>query len=58
MPTAPSSSTRYNPLGEATQFVNANGQAIGYTYNAEGLVTKETFADGSSYTYTYDARAT
>ena len=29
----------YNPLGEATQFLNANGQAIGYTYNAEGLVT-------------------
>jgi RHS repeat-associated protein len=44
----------YNPLGEAAQFVNANGKAIGYQYNAQGLVTKESFADGSSYSYTYD----
>ncbi len=44
----------YNPLGEATQFLNANGQAIGYTYNADGLVATETFADGTSYTYTYN----
>jgi RHS repeat-associated protein len=44
----------YNPLGEATQFVNANGQAIGYTYNNQGLVATETFADGTSYSYTYD----
>ena len=39
----------YNPLGEATQFLNANGHAIGYTYNTDGLVTQETFADGTSY---------
>ena len=44
----------YNPLGEAAQYVNANGQAIGFTYNSQGLVTTENFADGSSYSYTYD----
>ena len=44
----------YNPLGEAAQFVNANGQAIGFTYNSQGLVATENFADGSSYSYTYD----
>ncbi len=44
----------YNPQGEAAQFVNANGQAIGCQYNSQGLLIKETFADGSTYTYTYD----
>ena len=38
------------------QFLDANGQAIGYTYNADGLITQETFADGTSYTYTYNAQ--
>ncbi len=46
----------YNPLGEAMQFVNANGDAIGYQYNADGLVTQENFADGTSYSYTYNAQ--
>ena len=46
----------YNPLGEATQFIDARGQAIAATYNADGLIASETFADGSSYDYTYDSR--
>jgi RHS repeat-associated protein len=46
----------YNPLGEAMQFVNANGDAIGYQYNADGLITQENFADGTSYSYVYNAQ--
>ena len=55
MPMGSESSSTFNPEGEATSFVNANGQPINYTYNAAGQITHESFSDGSSYTYTYDA---
>ena len=44
----------YNPVGEAAQYVNPDGQAIGLSYNSQGLVTGESFADRSSYSFTYD----
>ena len=56
MPTGRSKSYTYNPVGEATSFLNANGDAIGSTYNGDGLVTQETFADGTSYSYAYNAQ--
>ncbi len=46
----------FNPMGEAAQYVDPDGQAIGFVYNSQGLVTTENFADGSSYSYTYDSR--
>ena len=41
-------------IGQVTQFINRDGQAIGYTYNSQGLLTSETFPDGSQDTFTYD----
>src|SRR5262249_15206965 len=46
----------YDPLGQATSFLDASGHAIGSTYNADGLETEVTFADSTSYKYSYDAR--
>ena len=48
------STSTFNPLGEATSFVNANGQPINYTYNPAGQIATESFSDGTSYSYTYD----
>ncbi len=46
----------YNPLGQASQFVNANGSPIGLTYDLSGQVKTESFTDGTSYSYNYDSR--
>jgi RHS repeat-associated protein len=45
----------YNPLGEVTQYVSADGQAIVYTYNSQGLMTSESFPDGTAYQFAYDS---
>ena len=52
----PSSNTPTTRSARRRSSSNANGQAIGYTYNAHGLVATETFADGTSYSYTYNSQ--
>ena len=55
-----SESCTYDPEGDATSFVDPDGQLTNYTYgkNAAGQPTGEitgtTFSDGSQYSYTYD----
>ena len=44
----------YDALGQVTQFINRDGQAIAYTYNASGLIQSETLPDGTQDTFTYD----
>ena len=42
----------YNPLGQASQYLNAAGQTTNLTYNAQGQVTNESFADDGMLVHT------
>ena len=44
------------PWARSTQFINRDGQAIGYTYYPNGLMASETFPGGSQDTFTYDSQ--
>ena len=43
----------YDSLGNVTQSVDGNGNAVQYTYNQDHLVTSETLADGTEYGFTW-----
>ena len=55
IPTEAASSTPTTPRRQVTQFINRDGQAIGYTYYANGLLESESFPDGTQDTFTYDS---
>ena len=45
----------YDATGQVTQFINRDGQPIGYSYNSNGLLASESFPDGTQDTFSYDS---